>query len=95
MKILSGVIIELLLPHTRPHSVFEKNVWMISFTPSKEGEHLALAIPRVVALTLHVLMLIIKRLLELNSDDIRFVLYHLLKYICRDLLALVHVEIQT
>jgi hypothetical protein len=59
-----------LLPplHTRPHSVFEKNVWMISLTPSKEGEHRALANPKLVALTLQVLILIIKRL---KMDKIR------------------------
>ncbi len=65
----------ILLPplHTRPHSVFEKNVWMISFTPSNEGEHRALANPKLVALTLQVLILIIKRLqIEKGKHFVRF-----------------------
>jgi hypothetical protein len=41
---------------------------MISLTPSKEGEHRALANPKLVALTLQVLILIIKRL---KMDKIR------------------------
>lgn len=46
---------------------------MISFTPSNEGEHRALANPKLVALTLQVLILIIKRLqIEKEKHFLRF-----------------------
>ena len=86
-------MIEVPLPQARPHSVFEKNVWIISFTPSKEGEQRALASPKLVAFTLQVEILIIRRLRGKNVMDFNdeFQMRYNVIYI----LALIHIEIQS